>query len=153
MNKLFDFYRGRRFVSGTSVLLVIAACAPPPVPSDREIKTEVTHRLAEPSDIVMVRNVKKTKITRKENGAYVADVDYDVVFKMSFPDAVLHLEARSDALTALTTMQPLLKRYGAWEMCQSAHEHASFPFVKSEKGWVIANDISRSEHGGSDLPD
>ena len=153
MNKLFDPYRGRRFVSGASLLVVIAACAPHPMPSDREIKTEVTHRLSEPSGILMVRNVKKTKVTRKENGAYLADVDYDVVFKMSFPDAVRQLAASSDASTALTSMQPLLKRYGPWDMCQTAHEHASFPFVKSEKGWVIANDISLTEPGGIALQD
>jgi hypothetical protein len=50
-------------------------------------------------------------------------------------------------------MQPLLKKYGAWDTCQTAHEHASFPFVKSEKGWVIADDISPTGPGGLDLHD
>jgi hypothetical protein len=142
MNKPSDLCHRRRFMSGASLLVILAACAPQPAPSDKEIRTQVTQRLAGSNDILMVRKVKETKLTRQKNGAYVADVDYDVVFKSSFADAVRHIEATSDALTALTAMQPLLKKYGPWDMCETAHEQTSFPFVQSEKGWVIANDIS-----------
>ena len=143
----------RYFMSGVSLLVVITACAPQPVPSDKEIRAQVTQRLDGTNDIWAVRNVKKTKGARKEDGTYVADVDYDIVFKMSYPEAVRHVEASSGAVTALQAMQPLLKRYGWWDMCNVVHEQESFPFVNSENGWVIPDDVFRTAQGRFALPE
>jgi hypothetical protein len=131
-----------RVAFGASLLApLIAACGQSSLaPSDQEIETKVAAYLAATSDVWEVKNLHKTNGTRKDDGTYVADIAYDVVFKASYPDTFSREQKAHGATMAMQIMQPLVQKYGWWEKGKTAHEAESFPFVKSEKGWVIPNE-------------
>ena len=132
--------RHRAAIGSCLLPFLLAACAQSSAPSDKEIESKAAQYLAATSDIWEVKNLHKTNGTRKDDGTYVADIAYDVVFKASYPDTMRREQKEHGDLTAMQVMRPLVQKYGLWEKGKTAHEQESFPFVKSEKGWVIPSD-------------
>jgi hypothetical protein len=129
-----------RAAIGASLVASLAACGQSSAPSDQEIVSKVAAYVATTSDVWDVKNVHKTNGTRKDDGTYVADVAYDAVFRASFDDTYKREQKEHGDLVAMQIMQPLMQQYGMWPRGKTAHLEGSYPFVKSEKGWIISTD-------------
>lgn len=132
---------GRRAPSPAALLaLVIAACAQSTGPTDEDIETLVTQRLMAGNDIWEVQGLHKFRGRRKDDGTYVADVAYEMVFRESYMNSFERLRKARGNATALEIMQPLVQKYGWWDKGRIVHEEDRFRFVKSGKGWSIPSE-------------
>jgi hypothetical protein len=127
--------------------ILIAGCSHSSAPSDQEIETAVrTGVLANGKDQIMsVENFKRINGIPSDDGTYVAEVSYDLVFKKSYKD--LKRDYHVDFSKSEAQLGPLASFIGKfsvsngdWEAGRHFPMTDKVPFVKSEKGWVTPSD-------------
>ena len=92
------------------------------------------------NDIWDVQGLHKFNGRRRDDGTYVADVAYEMVFRESYMDSFNRIQKARGSPAALQIMQPLVQKYGWWERGRIVHEEERFRFVRSGKGWAIRSD-------------
>lgn len=129
------FWRG--FFSLLLVLLV-AGCSNKP--SDDSIRQQVTDRLHEQysSSIFDVINFKKVNGIPRDDNTYIAEVEYDLRFKVNVDDAAKALEPESEnIIDAGMKAVALSLTYGNFKAGDIKHKKERVRFVRTEKGWLI----------------
>lgn len=109
-------------------------------PSDQQIESQVRQQVSQASDIWDVANLHKTNGVHNQDGTYTAKVAYDLVFRMSYEDAVAHVQKTQGNAGLMQVVQPLVQKYGWWKKGFTVHVDDSVTFTKSEKGWIIADE-------------
>jgi hypothetical protein len=129
----------RALPAATLLVLTIIACAQEG-PTDDEIESLVTRRLTAANDIWDVQGLHKFRGRRRDDGTYVADVAYEMVFRENYMDSFNRIQKTKGSPAALQIMQPLVQKYGWWQRGRIVHEEERFHLIKSGKGWAIPND-------------
>lgn len=118
------------------VLLLLTACANRPSEGDTE--RQVTARLlSEGGDLYTIENFRKTNGFEPGQNTYVADVEYDLVFKRSLADLALNLRKRDDPVLAGLDLVALGLKYGQFQAGERQHHTEKVTFLKTEQGWLL----------------
>ncbi len=124
------------------LIFLLAGCSG--VPSDKEIEQQI---MGEFNDLgfMEVSNFKKTNGYRQSDNSYIVDVEYLVTFTKSLADI-------KQGLSEVSHTNPLLKlsleaiamglymQYGDFKEGFSTQQAKKVTFLKTEKGWVLADD-------------
>lgn len=120
-------------------LLLLVACANRP--GDGEIQRQITERLSiEGRGLFAVENFRKTSGFESGQNVYVAEVEYDLVFRRSLADLALNLGKRDDPVLAGLDLVALGLKYGQFEAGERLHRSEKATFRKTERGWLLQND-------------
>ncbi|MGM0593077.1 MAG: hypothetical protein ACQETD_00960 [Pseudomonadota bacterium] len=128
----------RRLLSVVLIALLLAACSSKP--SDQTIREQVTERLLERhgSTIFEVVNFQKTNGIPRDDNTYIAEVEYDLRFKLDLKEATEALQQRSGSIFAAGMEAASLGiTYGDFEAGDEVHRKERVRFVRAEKGWLI----------------
>lgn len=130
------------------VLVACSAAASANRPSDPEIESKVRAALlSDGKDKVMtVENFKKLNGILNQDGSYVAEVSYDLVFSKSYQQLKEQYDVdESKAASQLGPLRTFLLTFyyanSAWQAGQHFPRTQNVPFIKSEKGWIIDGDL------------
>lgn len=122
-----------------ALLLLLAACTNQP--GNSEIQRQITERLSiEGRDLFAIENFRKTNGFESGQNVYVAEVEYDLVFRRSLADLALNLSKRNDPVLAGLDLVALGLKYGQFEAGERLHRSEKATFHKTERGWLLQND-------------
>lgn len=130
-----------RFWSGLVtllVLLVLAGCSSKP--TDVTIREQVTARLQQPynGSVFEVVNFRKVNGIPRDRNNYIAEVEYDLHFKVGLDEAATALKEVSDNIFAAGLKAATLGvTCGNFKAGDTLHKKEQVHFVRSEKGWFI----------------
>lgn len=119
-------------------LLVLAGCSSKP--SDEAIREQITNRLQQPygGTIFEVVNFSKVNGIPRDGNNYIAEVEYDLRFKVGLDDAATALKQVSDNIFAAGMKAAALGvTYGDFKAGDTQHKKERIPFIRTEKGWLI----------------
>ena len=120
-------------------IMLLAACANRP--GDGDIERQVNERLLrEGGSLYVVENFRKTNGFEPSQNAYVAEVEYDLVFQKSLADMALSLRNSNDPLLAGLDVVALGIKYGQFQAGERRHRAEQVTFHKTERGWLLQND-------------
>ena len=122
-----------------ALLLLLVACTNQP--GNSEIQRQITERLSiEGRDLFAIENFRKTNGFESGQNVYVAEVEYDLVFRRSLADLALNLSKRNDPVLAGLDLVALGLKYGQFEAGERLHRSEKATFHKTERGWLLQND-------------
>ena len=115
------------------IMIVFTGCFDSGKPSDSEIKTQALTQIVtkQSGKIYSIENFKKTNGFEKDEKTYIADIQYDIVFKKSLRD--IEKEFGSFASMALSI------KYGNFKAGHRATNKQKATLIKKENGWVLSN--------------
>ena len=123
----------------------LAACSGKP--SVSEIRDQVASRLqAEGRDrLFEIRNFRKRNGFRKDDHTYIADVEYELVFRKSLADLQDELEKDAQdspfrALSSSVEIMALKLKYGNFRAGDHLARKDKLTLIKTEQGWRIQGD-------------
>ncbi len=131
----------KRFLPGFIALLtliLLAGCSSKP--SEVEIREQVTTRLQQEygSTIFEVVNFAKVNGIPRDRNTYIAEVEYDLRFKVSLQEATSALQQEgTNIFTAGLKAAALGVTYGDFKAGDTMHKKERVRFVRAEKGWLI----------------
>lgn len=128
----------RRLVSVLLLALFLAACSSKP--DEQTIRQQVTARLLQQhgSNLFEVVDFQKTNGIPRDDNTYIAEVEYDLRFKLDLEDAAAELQKRSGSIFAAGMQAASLgMTYGDFKKGDIVHRKERVRFVRSEKGWLI----------------
>jgi len=118
--------------------LLLAGCSSKP--DEQMIRAQVTERLLERHGTVIfdVVNFKKTNGIPRDDNTYLAEVEYDLRFKVDLEQAAAALQPQSGSIfSAGVKAASLGMQYGDFKAGDLVHRSERVRFVRSEKGWLI----------------
>lgn len=119
-------------------LIFMAGCSSKP--ADEEIREQVSARLKQEygSAIFEVVNFTKVNGIPRDRNTYIAEVEYDLRFKVSLDGATSALQKEGESLfTAGLKVAALGVTYGDFKAGDLLHKKERVRFVRAEKGWLI----------------
>jgi len=119
-------------------LLVLTGCSSKP--SDEAIREQVTARLQQPygGTIFEVVNFSKVNGIPRDDNNYIAEVEYDLRFKVGLDGATDALQQVSNNIFAAGMKAAALGvTYGDFKAGDTLHKKERVHFIRSEKGWLI----------------
>ena len=126
-------------------VLLLAACTFKPTVG--EIRELVEARLQKQGygDLFSVENVKKVNGYKLRDNIYVAEVEYDLVFRKSLHELEAELQQDSGDAPVSTFMNAmglftLKMQYGNFKAGDRVHKKESIRLIRTEKGWRILED-------------
>lgn len=125
-------------------LLVLTGCSSKP--SDEAIREQVTARLQQPygGTIFEVVNFSKVNGIPRDDNNYIAEVEYDLRFKVGLDRAATVLQqAGENIFTAGLKAAALGVTYGDFKAGDTVHKSERVRFVRAEKGWLIDEEDDR----------
>jgi hypothetical protein len=128
------------------IVLGITACTPQP-PSSEEIKIQVAKEvLSNGKDKIFIfDNFHKTNGLMQQDGSYIAEVSYDLVFRNGLLELKQSMTTTQSPLVALGAgieMMTQLLQYGQFKAGDKLTVNAKFKFIKTEQGWRLASDFN-----------
>lgn len=127
------------------VLILLTGCSSKP--TDQAIQEQVTSRLQQEygSAIFEVVNFTKVNGIPRDSNTYIAEVEYDLRFKVSLQGATAALQKEGDNIfSAGLKAAALGVSYGDFKAGDTMHKSERVRFVRAEKGWLIdENENSR----------
>lgn len=130
-----------RFWSGITFLLalmLLAGCSSKP--TDEAIRQQVTARLQQQygDAIFEVINFSKVNGIPRDRNTYIAEVEYDLRFKVGLEGATAALQQSSGSIFAAGMQAAALgMTYGDFKAGDTLHKKERVRFVRAEKGWLI----------------
>lgn len=126
-------------------LLVLTGCSSKP--SDEAIRDQVTSRLQQPygGTVFEVINIRKVNGIPRGSNNYIAEVEYDLHFKVGLDEAGTALKQVSDNIFAAGMKAAALGvTYGDFKAGDTQHKKERIPFVRTEKGWLIDEEAEKN---------
>lgn len=116
-----------------ALMFIFVGCLDSGKPSDSEIKTQALTQIAtkDSEKIFSIENFKKTNGFEKDEKTYIADIQYDVVFKKSLRE--IEKEFGIFASTAIGV------KFGNFKTGHRATNKQKATLIKKESGWVISS--------------
>jgi len=128
----------RRLLSLFIIALFLTACSSRP--DALTIERQVTARLQQQqgSEIFDVINFRKTNGIPRDDNTYIAEVEYDLRFKVDLDEAAQVLQKKSGSIFAAGMEAAKLgMTYGDFKAGDTIHRKERVRFVRAEKGWLI----------------
>lgn len=136
-----------RIRSGLLTLLALALLAGcSSKPADEAIRRQVTDRLLQQygDTIFEVVNFSKVNGIPRDRNTYVAEVEYDLRFKVGLEGATAALQQNSGSIFAAGMQAAALgMAYGDFKAGDTLQRKERVRFVRAEKGWLIDEDEER----------
>jgi len=126
--------------AATTLLLVLLMAGCNSKPGDQAIRQQVTDRLNQQygDAIFEVVNFKKTNGFPRDDNTYIAEVEYDLRFKVDLKDASKALQPQSSNIFAAGVQAAALGlTYGDFKAGDVQHLKERVRFVRADKGWLI----------------
>ncbi|MEJ2033266.1 MAG: hypothetical protein P8Y63_09555 [Deltaproteobacteria bacterium] len=124
------------------VLLFLAGCSGSP--GEGTIEKQVAQELhnSDRSDIYRINNFEKLSGHYKKDSTYIADVEYDLVFKKSYEQAAEEAKegSKDNPLNALGSGMDLFTlklQYGDFKAGEVLHREERVTLVKTDQGWML----------------
>jgi len=120
------------------LVLLITGCSNKP--SDDAIRQQVTDQLTEEygTAIFDVTNFKKINGIPRDDNTYIAEVEYDLQFKVNLENAAKALQPESDNIFAASMKAASLGiTFGDFKAGDIQHKKARVRFIRTDKGWMI----------------
>ena len=135
-------------------LLVFGLTACNFAPTEGEIKIQIAKVALKNGGekIFIFENFKKINGLMQEDGRYIAEVSYDLVFRKSLAtlSAEIRQTAAESALVAIESgfmLMSQLLQYGQFEAGDRLSYHKKFVLIKTEQGWRLESEfLNTSEH-------
>ncbi|OQY24435.1 MAG: hypothetical protein B6I37_03360 [Desulfobacteraceae bacterium 4572_35.2] len=135
-------------------LLVFGLTACNFAPTEGEIKIQIAKVALKNGGekIFIFENFKKINGLMQEDGRYIAEVSYDLVFRKSLAtlSAEIRQTATESALVAIESgfmLMSQLLQYGQFEAGDRLSYHKKFVLIKTEQGWRLESEfLNTSEH-------
>jgi hypothetical protein len=125
-----------------AALITLAACSGKP--SVSEIREQVASQMqADGRDrLFEIRNFRKRNGFRKDERTYIADVEYELVFRKSLADlqAELEKEAQDSPFRALSSSVEIVAmklKFGNFKAGDHITRQAKLTLIRTEQGWRI----------------
>lgn len=113
-------------------------------PSDAEIKEQMLGHIlnVDSQNVFSVENFKKTNGFEESKNTYIADVKYDLVFKISLKEMSQAVKedqntAPFNALAGGLAVMALKMQYGDVKAGDKINKEEKVTFIKTENGWRI----------------
>ena len=119
-------------------LLMLAGCSSKP--TDEAIREQVTARLLQEygDTIFEVVNFSKVNGIPRDRNTYIAEVEYDLRFKVGLEGATAALQKNNGSIFAAGMRAAALgMAYGDFKAGDTLHKKERVRFVRAEKGWLI----------------
>lgn len=130
-----------------TLLLLLTACSS--VPSDAEIKIQVAKAALEQGGekIFALENFRKVNGLSVDKSTYIAEVEYDLVFRKGLDELTAELAQQSGdsplaALGAGMEVLGQLMQYGQFKAGDRLPRHEKYKLIKTEQGWRLAEDFT-----------
>lgn len=116
-------------------------------PSSEDIKLQVAkHVLQNGRDSIFIfENFHKINGLATNDGRYIVEVSYDLVFRKGLHDLTQELHTSDSPLVALGAgleIMAQLLQYGQFEAGERLPCHEKYTLVKTEQGWRLASDFN-----------
>jgi hypothetical protein len=118
--------------------LLMAGCSNKP--ADESIQRQVTAQLHQQygEAIFEVINFRKVNGIPRDDNTYIAEVEYDLRFKVGLQEATRTLQQESGSIFAAGMKAAALgMTYGDFEAGDILHKKERVRFIRAEKGWLI----------------
>lgn len=128
----------RRLLFVLVIALFLAACSSKP--DEETIRQQVTEKLEQQygTAIFDVTNLHKTNGIPRDDNTYIAEVEYDLRFKVSLDEATSALQKQSGSIFSAGMQAATLgMTYGDFKKGDTIHRKERVRFVRAEKGWLI----------------
>ena len=128
----------RRLLVALVIALLLAGCSNRP--DEESLRQQVTEQLLQrySTTIFDVLNVHKTNGIPRDDNTYIAEVEYDLRFKVSLDQAAAALQQQSGSIFAAGMEAARLGvTYGDFKAGDTLHRKERVRFVRAEKGWLI----------------
>ena len=136
----------RIFITLLLILIGLTACNV--APNDAEIKIQVAKvALRDGGEkIFLFENFRKTNGLMQEDGRYIAEVTYDLVFRKSLADITEEIsdEAQRSPIDAIESgfkLMNQLLQYGQFKEGDRLSYHKKFTLISTEKGWRLESEF------------
>ncbi len=126
-------------------LLMLAGCSSKP--TDEAIREQVTARLLQEygDAIFEVVNFSKVNGIPRDSNTYIAEVEYDLRFKVGLEGATAALQQNNGSIFAAGMQAAALgMAYGDFKPGDTLHKKERVRFVRAEKGWLIDEEPSEN---------
>lgn len=135
-------------------LLVFGLTACNSAPKEAEIKIQVAKVALKDGGekIFRFENFKKINGLMQEDGRYIVEVSYDLVFRKSLAtiSAEIRQEAAESPIVAIESSFKLMSQllqYGQFEAGDRLSYHKKFALIKTEQGWRLESEfLNPSKH-------
>lgn len=131
-------------------LFSLSACNS--APNNAEIKIQIAKVALKDGGekIFLFENFKKINGLMQEDGRYIAEVSYDLVFRKSLETISEEIgqEAAKSPINAIESSFKLmaqLLQYGQFEAGDRLSYHKKFVLIKTEQGWRLESEFLRPE--------
>nr|WP_320050436.1 hypothetical protein [uncultured Desulfuromonas sp.] len=128
-------------------ILILSGCSS--LPTDAEIQIQVAKHVLSDNNakIFSLENFHKVNGLSVDKQTYIAEVEYDLVFRKG-------LEELSEELNRTSSDNPLaafgsgmellaqLMKYGQFKAGDRIPHHEKYKLIKTEQGWRMANDFN-----------
>lgn len=134
----------RRLVTLVLLTLMLAACSSKP--DEQAIREQVTARLlsGERTAIFEVRNFRKSNGFPRDENTYIAEVEYDLYFKVGLREAARALQPQSGSIFSAGVASAMLGlTYGDFKAGDIQHRKERVQFVRSEQGWQLVGNAEK----------
>ena len=131
------------------LLFVVLLTACTSVPTDAEIQIQVAKTVLQQNNdkIFSFENFHKVNGLSVDTTTYIAEVQYDLVFRKGLEELTeeLNSTSSSDPIAALGSGMELLgqlMKYGQFKAGDRLPRHEKFKLIKTEQGWRMADDFA-----------
>lgn len=128
----------RRLLPLIFMALALTACSNRP--DEQAIRQQVTERLYQQhgTAIFEVVNLRKTNGIPRDDNTYIAEVEYELRFKVDLEQAASALQKQSGSIfSAGMQAASLGVTYGDFKAGDTLQRKERVRFVRAEKGWLI----------------
>ncbi|MCD6526214.1 MAG: hypothetical protein J7K75_04390 [Desulfuromonas sp.] len=129
------------------LLIILTACTS--IPSDSEIKIQVAKSVLHQGGekIFALENFHKLNGVSVDESTYIAEVQYDLVFRKGLDELTAELKEQSSqsplaALGAGMEILGQLMQYGQFKAGDRLPRHEKHKLIKTEQGWRLAKDFT-----------
>lgn len=134
----------KKFLMIFAMSLCLVGCGNKP--SDSEIKNQIVGNIMSDGgdDLFKVENFKKTNGFERDEKTYIADVEYDLVFKKGLREIAQQIKRESQGslfgdMGAGVAVMALKMEHGDFEAGHRVGKAEKVTFIKTENGWRIDN--------------
>lgn len=132
----------KKFLMIIAMALCLVGCGNKP--SDSEIKNQVVGNLLSDGgkDMFAVENFKKTNGFERDEKTYIADVEYELVFKKGLREVAQQLKQESQGslfgdMGVGVAVMALQMEHGDFKAGHRVSKAEKIIFIKTENGWRI----------------
>ncbi len=123
------------------LVLLVAGCSSKP--GEESIRQQVTERLYQQygEAVFEVVNFSKVNGFPRDDNTYIAEVEYDLRFKIDLEDAAKAMQPESDNIFAAGMKAATLGlTFGDFKAGDLKHKKERVRFVRADKGWLLDED-------------